>query len=142
VGWEWLLSAKEAARREAIAAGRLSRQPAFARFRREVTACLTSTRAPDCLTRFVRPGFHYPNAASLVGTDALTPTQFVAFVWEARHPNDAEQRLWTELVDCFVHGRMRDAHSAGVSLDNEHGFTCVVERDAGGWTLTDFFLAD
>jgi len=138
VGWEWLISENDQTRRDAADVARLEREPGFAAFRREVTACIQSAGAPGCFAAYVKSPFNHPGAAAAFGTPhSVSAEQFVQYAWTAVGDRGGSGRTWTDLVSCFAGGRIITATATTARFKGT--LYCDVERGPAGWKLTGFF---
>ena len=140
-GWDWLISEREQARRDAAAAQQLRQDPAFARFVRDVRACVSSSRAPGCFAAFLESPFYDWDAAAKVARDFyVTAEQFVDYLADAPARAASSGKLWDEIVACFTNDRLlvmtpREARFAG-------GVNCDVKRTPAGWKVTSIFVGE
>jgi hypothetical protein len=132
-GWNWEISGVEVDRMKAQAATRLRRQPAFARFLRDLQACLASSQTPGCLVRFVQDTI--PDSKR----DRVTAKQFVDSLWQQVDSSDGRQ--WIDLEECFRSEDL-DASDTAARFTTGDGWHCNLEFTKAGWKLTDFVLGE
>ena len=134
LGWEWEISAVDAARLKAVAATRLRRQPAFARFLRDVQQCVASPQnAPQCLIP------HVQESMLNIDRDKVIAAAFVDDVWQ--RVDTEGRRLWTYLAGCFSSNDL-DASDTAARFEASEGYICDVELTKMGWKLTGFIQTD
>jgi hypothetical protein len=137
MGWQWEIPVVEADRLRAVAAEKLRREPRFARFIRDVKACLSSSRVPGCFIPFVKDGLYYPEADPTAFY--VTAAKFADYVW--RQTDYDGSRLWNRLRECFVSGGL-DAGDTAARLEGKQGWSCDLELTKKGWKLTGFLQLD
>jgi len=133
LGWQWEISEEEAARLKARAVNRLRRQPAFARFLRDVRRCLGVAQTPACLVPFLAETLSNEHG------DSVTATQFADLAW--REIDSEGRRRWTDLEECFLSEDL-DASDTAARFATLNGWNCDLALGKTGWKLTDAFQGD
>jgi hypothetical protein len=140
-GWDWLISEREQARRDAEAAQKLRQDPVFARFVRDVRACLSSSRTPGCFASFLESPFYDWDAAAKVARDYyVTAEQFVDYAASAPARGASSGKLWDEIVACFTNDRLLVMTPREARFEGD--VNCDVKRTAAGWKVTSIFVGE
>lgn len=139
VGWEWLLSEREEARRTRVAFARLLREPGFKRFLQGARSCLSSSRVARCFAAFVKSPFYHSGAATALGkSNYVTPAEFVRYAWTAPGESGGSGKMWDDLCSCLTVGVPVAATSTKVQFSGT--VLCNVELGRTGWALTAFYV--